>query len=134
MRVIITQNRNKPAGVVNGRPAIVKFRQGNTYILMLPNGRHVSIFPVTSPGKADNSSKICYPFVPGYALTICKCQGQTLSSAIVWLDRNRIGEGLAYVALSRVKTLNDIKFLVPLKISQFKPVVNVLSHHTPTST
>ena len=122
MRVIITQNRNKPAGVVNGQNAIVKYRQGNTYILCLPNGRHVSVYPVTSVPE-EQQRRTCYPFVPGYALTICKCQGQTLDSAIVWFDCEHLGEGSAYVALSRVKTLQSIRFFTPLKKEHFKPVV-----------
>ena len=129
MRVIITQNRDKPSGVVNGQPAMLKYRHGSTYILMLPNGRHVSIYPVTCypVQRNDNSEtgtamRTCYPFVPGYSLTICKCQGQTLQSAIVWIDCASLGEGSVYVALSRVKTLQDIRFLTALKGSHFKPV------------
>ena len=127
MRVIITQNRNKPAGVVNGQCAIVKCRQGNTYILALPNGRHVSVYPVTcfnnDASNEEDRLRTCYPFVPGYALTICKCQGQTLESVVVWFDCETLGEGSAYVALSRVKSLQNIRFLTPLKVSHFKPVV-----------
>lgn len=128
MRVIITQNRNKPAGVVNGQPAIVKYREGHTIILMLPSGRHVFVHPVKGFSAANNQSdahndvNTCYPIIPGYALTICKCQGQTLKSAVIWFDCQNLGEGSAYVALSRVKTLEDIHFLTPLKKELFKPV------------
>ena len=59
----------------------------------------------------------CYPFVPGYAMTICKSQGQTLDNIIVCFDTASLGPGAAYVALSRVKTLNSIKFLTPSNVS-----------------
>lgn len=129
MRVIISENRNKSLGVVNGQPAIVKYRQGNTFILQLPNGQHVPVYPVTSPLLTSDTSssdesplRTYYPFVPGYSLTICKCQGQTLASVIIWFDCDTLGEGSAYVALSRVKTFNDIRFLTPLKSTHFKAV------------
>lgn len=129
MRVIITQNRNKAGGVVNGQAAIVKYRQGNSYILMLPNGSHVSAHPVThfpsnSVSLPVEARKLntCYPFVPGYSLTIFKCVGHTLRSAVVWYDCSKLPEGSGYVALSRVKTPRDIKFVTPLKATNFKPV------------
>lgn len=107
MRVIITQNRNKAAGVVNGQSAIVKIRRGNTYVLCLLNGRHVPVYPVScydsQSRHEEQRLRTCYLFVPGYALTICKCQGQTLDYVIVWFDCETLGEGSAYVALSRVK-------------------------------
>ncbi len=66
--------------------------------------------------------KTCYPFMPGYAITICKSQGQTLDNVVVWFDTNNLGQGAAYVALSRVKSLKSIKFLTPLQMSHFHPV------------
>ena len=98
-------------------------------MLKLPNGRHVAVHPVSgfptsvlSASQDEPHVRTCYPFVPGYSLTICKCQGQTLQSAIVWFDCDRLPEGSGYVALSRVKTLQDIKFLTPQQISHFKAV------------
>ena len=54
----------------------------------------------------------CYPFVPGYTMTICKRQGQTLDNIIVWFDTATLGPGTAYVALSRVKGYWQPKFLL----------------------
>lgn len=129
MRVVITQNRDKKNGIVNGQPAIISMIEGWTIILQLPNGKKVSVHPVSNPTSVlqeDGSEvvqiKTCYPFVPGYAMTICKSQGQTLHSVVVWFDTSTLGPGAAYVALSRVKTLQSIKFLTPLQISHFHPV------------
>ena len=129
MRVVFTQNRDKKNGVVNGQPAIVLMIQGFTVLLQLPNAKKVSVYSVST---TDNQSHLgnpqqcqvrtCYPFVPGYALTICKCQGQTLDNVIVWFDTASLGPGAAYVALSQVKTFNSVKFLTPLQMSHFQPV------------
>ncbi len=55
--------------------------------------------------------------MPGYAITICKSQGQTLDNVVVWFDTNNLGQGAAYVALSHVKSLKSIKFLTPANVS-----------------
>ena len=47
----------------------------------------------TSPGQL----RACYPFVPAYAMTICKSQGQTLVNIIVCFDTASLGPGAAYV-------------------------------------
>lgn len=129
MRVVITQNRDKKNGIVNGQTAIVVMMENHTVILQLPNGKKVFVYPVSNTvNEFDESGsetvriKTCYPFVPGYAMTICKSQGQTLNHVVVWFDTLRLGPGAAYVALSRVKTLQSIKFLTPLKMSHFNPV------------
>ena len=129
MRVIITQNRDKKNGIVNGQPAIVTMTQGQTVILQLPNGKKVSVYPVSAPeatvgedGAERPYIRTCYPIVPGYAMTIFKSQGQTLDNVVVWFDTAVLGPGVAYVALSRVKTLANIKFLTPLLMSHFQPV------------
>jgi hypothetical protein len=129
MRVIITQNRDKKRGVVNGQPAVVRMRVNNTVVLRLPQGNNVGVHPVTSlsttqdeEGEDVTTKVTCYPFVPGYALTICKAQGQTLGQCIVWMDSDILGPGSGYVALSRVRTMNDIHFMTPLQQHHFKPV------------
>ena len=103
--------------------------KGLTILIKLPNGKTVSIYPVSTMNNEadqDGSEKIttCFPFVPGYAITICKSQGQTLQNVVVWFDTVNIGQGGAYVALSRVKTLESIKFLTPLLMSHFHPVAS----------
>ena len=128
MRVVFSQNRDKKNGVVNGQPAIVIMMQGFTVVLQLRHSKKVSVYPVTTTNQSqcDNTSTTqqhrCYPFVPAYAMTICKSQGQTLNDIIVWFDTACLGPGAAHVALSRVKALNTLKFLTPLQMSHFEPV------------
>lgn len=138
MRIILTQNRDKRNGVVNGQTGLIMMMSGSTVFVKLPNGKVVSVYPVSAiiresenDGPEKARIKTCYPFVPGYALTICKSQGQTLDNVVVWFDTETLGSGTAYVALSRVKSLQNIAFLTPLQLSHFRPVTFETSHeHT----
>lgn len=121
MRVMITQNRNKNLGVINGKIATVNMIENTTVYLQLSNERIVPIHMVTM----DNH-KVLYPFCPAYALTICKSQGQTLTQAIIWFDVDTVPTATAYVAISRVKTLESLRFLTPLKPCYFRPAATTI--------
>ena len=82
MSVIITKNSDKKNGVMNGQKAWVDFVHNKTVFLKLPNGSTVSTYMVTST-TPDGGVTTAYPFVPAYALTICKSQGQTLQIVII---------------------------------------------------
>ena len=59
--------------------------------------------------------------MPGYSLTICNAQGQTLSKALIWFDVDYVPMAPGYVAISRLKNLNDMLLLTPLKVTHFRP-------------
>jgi ATP-dependent exoDNAse (exonuclease V) alpha subunit len=120
MKVIITQNREKDLGVVNGQNATVITVQNETVFWKLPNGKIVAVYPVTL--MTENGNVTTYPLVPAYASTICKIQGQNLKKIILWLDSSKLPQGSAYVALSRIKFLKDLFFLQPTYASQYNPV------------
>ena len=86
----------------------------------LPTSKVVNVYPVTS--LKNGQQQTVYPFSAAHATTMCKVQGQTLQKAVLWLDIDRIPPGTAYVALSRVKMLNDIYFLSPLRTNFITPV------------
>lgn len=119
--VIITQNRDKANGVVNGQKAKIHMVENKTVFLKLTNGEIVSTYLVTNK-KQDGTQKSVYPFVPGFALTICKSQGQTLDKVIIWMDSMRVPSGAGYVALSRVRRMKDLYFLTRTFPDQYKPV------------
>jgi hypothetical protein len=123
LQVIITQNRDKKNGIVNGQRAFVKLVQNKTVFLTLPNGSVVSTHLVTY-SKPDGSVKTSYPFVPAYSVTICKSQGQTLPEVVIWMDAKIVPAGAAYVALSRVKRLENLFFLTETAKDQYRPAAD----------
>jgi ATP-dependent DNA helicase PIF1 len=64
-------------------------------------------------GEIDNISVSMeqIPLLLAYALTIHRCQGMTLSQASIVLDESIFECGQAYVALSRLKSLNGLNLL-----------------------
>uniref|UniRef100_A0A1X7UDL3 ATP-dependent DNA helicase n=1 Tax=Amphimedon queenslandica TaxID=400682 RepID=A0A1X7UDL3_AMPQE len=52
-----------------------------------------------------------FSLILSYAITIHKCQGLSLDTAIIDLSTNVFGDGMAYVALFRVGTLNGLHLL-----------------------
>jgi ATP-dependent DNA helicase PIF1 len=53
-------------------------------------------------------SRVQIPLMTAWALTIHKCQGMTLEKCVLHLDRC-FGYGMAYVALSRCKSLEGLQ-------------------------
>ena len=49
-----------------------------------------------------------YPLILAFAITIHKCQGLSLDTAIIDLSQEVFGDGMAYVALSHVRTLSGL--------------------------
>uniref|UniRef100_A0A1X7TNE7 ATP-dependent DNA helicase n=1 Tax=Amphimedon queenslandica TaxID=400682 RepID=A0A1X7TNE7_AMPQE len=49
-----------------------------------------------------------FPLILAFAVTIHKCQGLSLDNAIIDLSENVFSAGMAYVALSRVRTLSGV--------------------------
>jgi ATP-dependent exoDNAse (exonuclease V) alpha subunit len=55
-----------------------------------------------------------FPLMLGYAMTIHKAQGKTLSKVIIDISRGAFAHGQTYVALSRTRHANDMHIIKPL--------------------
>ena len=56
----------------------------------------------------ENISRCQIPLILAYAITIHKCQGSTLDSAFIDIGSSIFEYGQAYVALSRVKSIDAL--------------------------
>jgi len=61
-------------------------------------------------GHGLEVSRVQIPLMTAWALTIHKCQGMTLDKCVLHLERC-FGYGMAYVALSRCKSLEGLQIV-----------------------
>jgi ATP-dependent DNA helicase PIF1 len=97
---------------VNGSiGTVIDFEQGTEYpIVEFRNGKVVSMSPDTwelRDGDKKRASISQIPLRLAWAITVHKSQGMTLDAARIDL-RKAVVEGMGYVALSRVKNLNNL--------------------------
>ena len=111
-RVMLRRNLDTKAGLVNGAIGTV----------LSISSSHVTVQfdHVSAPYDVERvKSKFMvmknfyvyrkqFPLILAYAVTIHKCQGLSLDCAIVDLSDQVFSEGMAYVALSRVRTLEGL--------------------------
>ena len=114
-RVMLCRNIDTSAGLVNGAIGTVRAIAK----------RHVSVQfdHMTEPYNVEKvKSKFIimknfyvyrkqYPLILAYAVTIHKCQGLSLDCAIVDLSDEVFSAGMAYVALSRVRSLSGLHLI-----------------------
>ena len=61
-----------------------------------------------------------YPIRLAWAATIHKCQGQTFDKAIIDFDSGSFAHGMTYVALSRVKSIDGLHLVRPIRFSDIR--------------
>jgi hypothetical protein len=96
---------------------------------ILPNNK-IAPMRITVNGKRFTVSRLQLRLLPGWAMTIDKCQGQNMPKSITDLSSppsagNRLTASHVYVALSRSQGRDDLRMLRPLTDALKK----VLSNH-----
>lgn len=127
-RVSLTFNLKTSAGLVNGAVGtilkfepLMKFPKMVTPIVKFDNGVLYHINHHEWRYKTDSGyvSKKQLPLRHAYATTIHRSQGQTLPNAVMSLKKV-FGDGQMYVALSRVKSLEDLHLLDNLEADKVR--------------
>jgi ATP-dependent exoDNAse (exonuclease V) alpha subunit len=129
--IIFTQNDyfkslvNGSKGTICGRDGynaeIIRIRMGNNNEVQCQPTRH-SLFRFVYNRNTRLIDNECvavvrqYPFILGFALTVHKCQGMTLEKMTFNPGEGCFAPGQLYVALSRVKSLNDLTLHVPMRL------------------
>ena len=127
MRVTLTRNINKAVGFVNGMSAEVVAVRGQTVVVRTKSGSILTVFPYTDDDIVIQGEPCRATYLPlrlGYATTLVKVQGATLSKAIFWLDKANI-PAAGSVALSRVQHDADWKFIGHVTPHHFTPARGV---------
>lgn len=108
-QVMLIANVNQEEGLVNGRLGIVTEMNTISVTVRFKGGyeRKIDIHE----WKLEDNEKISrnqIPLILAYAITTHKCQGSTLDSAYIDIGSSIFEYGQAYVALSRVKSLDAL--------------------------
>ena len=114
-KVLITRNNSKE-GYVNGDTGIlVSKSDGHLKVRLDRNNHNVEIGKETLEIKDAQDRLemkiVGFPIRCGYAFTVHKCQGLTIPKVFVYINgitHSREKHGLCYVALSRVRNLEDL--------------------------
>jgi len=142
-QVMLLTNKDVEHGLVNGSRGIIeRFCDGPEPLPMVKfrNGEVIIIEPTTWASEdVEGLERQQIPLRLAYAITIHKAQGATLDCALIDIGDNTFEYGQAYVALSRVRSLDclyiwDLKpsaFMVHPKVKAFLDVVYQLETTAP---
>ena len=94
---------------------------GPSFIQSLPNV--VPIPPITFewPVETQNLSRQQLPLLLRYAITIHKCQGQTLQKAVIDIGKSELAAGCTFVAISRLPRL-ECGLIQPMSFERLKAI------------
>ena len=109
-QVMLLTNMDPQQGLVNGsRGVVVGFEGMGIPLVQFRHGQPIPIPTATwESEEIEGLSRKQIPLRLAYAITIHKAQGATLDSALIDIGSNTFEYGQAYVALSRVKSLDSL--------------------------
>lgn len=98
-----------------------------------PDWPGIPICPVTHAWETSGGVRLSRTQLPlrlAWAVTVHKSQGLTLDQVVIDLEERDFSPGLAYVAISRVKTLAGLLFKAPFLHSRLqRPRTTAASGH-----
>jgi ATP-dependent DNA helicase PIF1 len=111
-QVMLIYNLDQEAGLVNGSRGVVEGFDAETGLPLVLFKGHSKAIPVGVQSweseELDGVKRSQIPLILAYAITIHKSQGATLDSALIDIGPSTFEVGQAYVALSRVKSLDSL--------------------------
>ena len=112
-QVMLIHNLDPEKGLVNGSRGVIEgfteSVQKYPIVYFQSVGKTVVIEEATWECEdLEGVKRSQIPLILAYAVTIHKCQGATLDSALIDIGSNTFEVGQAYVALSRVKSLESL--------------------------
>ena len=117
-RVMLRRNINTTTGLVNGAVGTVLSIKAHSIVVQFDGVQDP--YPVKRVNSRFLLLKKLYvqhqqfPLILAFAVTIHKCQGLSLECAMMELGEEVFAEGIVYVALSRVKRLDNL-YLIAFK-------------------
>ncbi|GAB4815472.1 hypothetical protein N2152v2_002518 [Parachlorella kessleri] len=114
-QVMLLRNLSHRQGLVNGARGVVERLAGSQQlpVVRFTNGEVVTVGKekwTISVGGRIVAQRLQLPLDLGWAMSVHKCQGMTLSRVEVNLER-AFEPGMAYVALSRAQSLEGLRIL-----------------------
>ena len=112
-QVMLITNLDVENSLVNGSRGIVQgFREQAPFLPMVLFQGHSAAIPISTASweseDVEGLKRVQIPLICAWAITIHKSQGATLDSALIDIGRRTFERGQAYVALSRVKSLESL--------------------------
>lgn len=107
-QVMVTANLDVEKGIANGTRGVVRELNPNWVKISLQNGDLYKVRKFTFETSHNKIGRKQIPLILAWAITIHKSQGQTIDFAEIDLGSRIFANGQAYVALSRVKSLDGL--------------------------
>jgi ATP-dependent DNA helicase PIF1 len=129
LQIMVTHNVDIKNKITNGTRGVIIDINNSIIKIKTLDGTIYNIEYTQYKHDLDNNITFSYiPLKLAYAITINKSQGQTLDYILINLGKDIFNYGMAYVALSRAKTLDSV-ILSDLSRSAFKTNPEVIEFY-----
>ena len=129
---MLIKNINTDIGLCNGAMGtVIEINSQKEYIKVLFDNQrvrdiYIEDFKIEIP--EGTLLRRQYPLILAYAITIHKSQGLTLDKAIISM-KDIFSDGMAYVALSRLKSIDGLKIINNFAADKIKVSEDVIKYY-----